>query len=181
MQVPSSFARLASLRSVLIAHNRLVHIPMQLSALPHLERLNASSNRIVAINCALPAIRSLILDDNQLVSVPRGVCLSPRIEVLSLERNYITDIPTEVGRLAELQTLKLAGNDNVSSVPEAAIGSLVRLRHLGLRSTRVRSLPASLYGLKGLTCSVDLDQPSSGNEQDEVARAAVGYTAENGD
>jgi Leucine-rich repeat (LRR) protein len=144
LQVPDSFARLRSLRSLLITHNRLTNIPIQLSALPRLERLNASSNRIVAVDCALPAIRCLVLDDNCLLSIPRGVCLSPQLQILSLERNRITEVPLDIGRLAELKTLKLAGNDGVSTVPEKVIGRLSGLRYIGLRATGIKSLPAIL-------------------------------------
>lgn len=80
-QVPASFAHLSCLRSLLISHNRFTHVPMELSALPALELLNANGNEIAMVDCVLPSVRRLLLDGNRLTTIPRGVLLCRRLQV----------------------------------------------------------------------------------------------------
>jgi len=79
--VPASFARLASLHSLLLSHNRLTHVPMELSALPSLELFNASNNEIAAVDCVLPSVRRLLLDHNRLTAIPTGLLRCRRLQV----------------------------------------------------------------------------------------------------
>jgi len=54
---------------------------MELSALPALELLNASSNEIADVDCVLPAVRRLLLDDNRLTAIPPGVLRCRQLQV----------------------------------------------------------------------------------------------------
>jgi len=81
VQVPASFARLGRLRSLILSHNRLTHVPMELSALPSLELFNAANNEIAAVDCILPSVRRLLLDDNRLTTIPHGVLRCRRLQV----------------------------------------------------------------------------------------------------
>ena len=68
---------------------------MELSALPALELLNATGNKISAFDCVLRGVRRLLLDDNRLTTIPRGVlgCRLLQVELSSVTsrlRSYET-------------------------------------------------------------------------------------------
>ena len=70
------------------------------------------------------------------------------LEDLRLSGNQLTSAPPELGRLAKLEVLLLDGN-RLTSIPET-LGRLESLEFLNLSINRLRSVPRSLGGLANL-------------------------------
>jgi len=67
---------------------------------------------------------------------------------LDLRRKNLSELPSEVGQLAELRTLSLNGN-SLSSLPES-IGKLSKLQTLDASDNQLEALPASIGEMSGL-------------------------------
>jgi Leucine-rich repeat (LRR) protein len=102
-----------------------------------------------AHNARMAALQEEIVDlgGAGLTDIPQSVFQSsPR--ALNLHRNRLVELPSEIGRLKELEVLILSENQ-LASLPEE-IGELENLRTLDLGHNRLASLPASFSKLKGL-------------------------------
>jgi len=83
-------------------------------------------------------------------AVPPEIGDLTNLKTLSISVNSrLTEVPAEIGRLAELEHLDLA-NTGLTSVPPE-LGNLRKLDFLGLARTRLGSLPPELGNLSALT------------------------------
>jgi protein scribble len=87
--------------------------------------------------------------DNLLKTIPDSLCTIQRLETLDLGSNEIEEIPSLVGRLANLKVLWLDLNQ-LKSIP-SEIGKLKRLQYLELSENMLETLPEEIAGCTSLT------------------------------
>ncbi|WP_085710095.1 MULTISPECIES: NEL-type E3 ubiquitin ligase domain-containing protein [unclassified Pseudomonas] len=98
-----------------------------------------------------PGLRMLRLTGNELTRIPQAIEAMPGLTVLDLSDNRIRLIEqamTTLAPLEHLQSLDLSFNPTLGRPPR--VGTLRRLRHLGLRETGISEWPGEMEGLTAL-------------------------------
>ncbi|KAI3728285.1 hypothetical protein L6452_16919 [Arctium lappa] len=138
-------SNLDQLRTLNLSHNFLKgHLPISLFHLPHLEKVDLSSNEfdgVLPVTINLPALQVLDISYNTFTgSIPAGLCVnSTRIRLLSLAVNYFDGIiPPQFGNCHLLQHLSVASNFLSGQIPEFLF-RLPRLRELALQDNMFTS------------------------------------------
>ncbi|KOM33823.1 hypothetical protein LR48_Vigan01g337900 [Vigna angularis] len=111
--------------------------PVELTQLPHLEKLYLDNNRLSVLPPELGVLRSLKVlrvDSNMVVSVPAELRQCMQLVELSLEHNKLVRPLLDFRAMAELRVLRLFGNP-LEFLPE--ILPLHKLRHLSLANIRI--------------------------------------------
>ncbi len=128
-------------------------IPLELSNLSNLRRLNLVSNQlsgeIPAELGSLSNLRELNLSSNQLIGeLPAELGRVSALRELNLSSNQLTgEIPAELGDLTNLQRLALSNNQLTGSIP-AELGSLANLEYLLLSGNQfVGCMTGNLRGV----------------------------------
>ena len=93
-------------------------------------------------------MQRLYLRYNQLRTLPSEIGKLKNLQVLYLRFNKLTTLPPEIGELENLRTLYLRNNKLVTLPPE--IGELSNLRTLHLRNNKLVTLPPGIGNLKKL-------------------------------
>jgi internalin A len=86
-----------------------------------------------------------------LTELPSEIGQLSNLQSLYLTDNQLTSLPPEIGELSSLQELSLFDNQ-LTSLP-AAIGQLTNLQELLLNDNQLRHLPTELGNLTNLTCA----------------------------
>ncbi|XP_045593911.2 leucine-rich repeat-containing G-protein coupled receptor 5 isoform X1 [Procambarus clarkii] len=177
-EVPAEVVHCTKLRQLLLSSNRLTYVgETSLKGLTHLEEVKLQSNPVLSVHhrafTNLPALTKLILkeakqlqafpdlngtssleliriDRSALTTVPWDLCTSaPRLRSLNLQRNQISIMP-DLTLCRDLRLLDLS-NNNISSLPEGAFGSLSYLQDLLLQGNRIASIHNNTFsGLERL-------------------------------
>ncbi|KAK7359751.1 hypothetical protein VNO77_01716 [Canavalia gladiata] len=111
--------------------------PVELTQLPHLEKLYLDNNKLTVLPPELGKLRSLRVlrvDSNMLISVPVELRQCVQLMELSLEHNKLIRPLLDFRAMAELRVLRLFGNP-LEFLPE--ILPLLKLRHLSLANIRI--------------------------------------------
>ncbi|XP_035545506.1 phospholipase A I-like isoform X2 [Juglans regia] len=111
--------------------------PIEVTRLPHLEKLFFDNNKLTLLPPELGELKSLKVlrvDYNMLVSVPVELRQCVGLVELSLEHNKLVRPLLDFRAMAELQVLRLFGNP-LEFLP--AILPLHKLRHLSLANIRI--------------------------------------------
>ncbi|RHN64947.1 putative phospholipase A(1) [Medicago truncatula] len=111
--------------------------PVELTQLPHIEKLYLNNNKLAVLPPELGELRSLRVlrvDNNMLVSVPVELRQCVELVELSLEHNKLVRPLLDFRAMAELRVLRLFGNP-LEFLPE--ILPLHKLRHLSLANIRI--------------------------------------------
>jgi hypothetical protein len=98
-----------------------------------------------------PGLRMLSLTGNELTRIPQAIEAMPGLTVLDLSDNRIRLSEQAMSTLApleHLQSLDLSFNPTLGRPPR--VGTLRRLRHLGLRETGISEWPGEMEGLTAL-------------------------------
>ncbi|KAJ7967666.1 Patatin [Quillaja saponaria] len=112
-------------------------LPVELTRLPHLEKLYLDNNKLSLLPPELGDLKTLKVlgvDYNMLVSVPFELRQCVELVELSLEHNKLVRPLLDFRAMAELQVLRLFGNP-LEFLPE--ILPLHNLRHLSLANIRI--------------------------------------------
>ncbi|KAG6641648.1 phospholipase A I-like isoform X1 [Carya illinoinensis] len=113
--------------------------PVEISRLPHLEKLYLDNNKLTLLPSELGELKSLKalrVDYNMLVSVPVELRQCVELVELSLEHNKLVRPLLDFRAMAELRVLRLFGNP-LEFLPE--ILPLHKLRHLSLANIRIEA------------------------------------------
>lgn len=111
--------------------------PVELTRLPHLEKLYLDNNKLTVLPPELGELKSLKVlrvDYNMLVSVPVELRQCVELVELSLEHNKLVRPLLDFRAMAELRVLRLFGNP-LEFLPE--ILPLHKLRHLSLANIKI--------------------------------------------
>lgn len=111
--------------------------PVEITRLPHLEKLYLDSNRLTLLPSEIGELKGLKVlraDHNMLVSVPVELKLCVGLVELSVEHNKLVRPLLDFRAMAELRVLRLFGNP-LEFLPE--ILPLHKLRHLSLANVRI--------------------------------------------
>ncbi|KAK4753266.1 hypothetical protein SAY87_022064 [Trapa incisa] len=112
-------------------------LPVEITQLPHLEKLCLDSNKFSILPPELGELKNLKvlrIDHNMLVSVPVELRQCVELVELSLEHNKLVRPLLDFRAMAELRVLRLFGNP-LEFLPE--ILPLQKLRHLSLANIRI--------------------------------------------
>jgi hypothetical protein len=93
--------------------------------------------------CNGTVVTSLDLRNYYLTALPESIGGLAQLRTLKLAGNRLTALPESIGGLAQLDTLDLRGNYYLAALPES-IGGLTQLRTLDLRDNFLLALPESL-------------------------------------
>lgn len=139
---------MTALRTVHLAHNRLVSLPASLVALPRLTELDASHNALTAIlpDDALAeadsALASVLLRNNRLEHIPALLLSCTGLRALHLAANALATVPLGISALIHLDSLNLACNRLTTLPPE--LGLLGSLTELNLAGNQLDSFDSTL-------------------------------------
>ncbi|KAI3870576.1 hypothetical protein MKX03_022769 [Papaver bracteatum] len=133
-------------------------LPVELTRLPLLEKLNLDNNKLTQLPPELgelTALKVLTVDCNMLASVPAELRQCVGLVELSLEHNKLVRPLLDFRAMSELRTLKLFGNP-IEFLPE--ILPLHKLRHLSFANIRIKGNDSSL---KSVNVEIETENSSS--------------------
>ena len=90
----------------------------------------------------------LDLRSKELTEIPSEIFQLSNLQQLDLSNNQITKIPDEIAALSNLQQLSLGGNQ-ITEIPDA-IAALSNLQELGLWNNQIVKIPDAIAELKNL-------------------------------
>ncbi|XP_071144009.1 leucine-rich repeat protein soc-2 homolog [Mytilus edulis] len=172
--LPSSLARIRTLKFLLVANNLLTHLPETITNLTHLIMLDLTHNKLTSLPQNLGSLRvlqTLKLGQNQFETLPHDIghmtilkdldlhsnnlCYLPftiqglrKLKYLNLANNRFDQVPIPVCKLRSLKVLNCRGNNLQSLAPD--FEALTNLRELNLSYNRFESVPTAIYSLSEL-------------------------------
>ena len=114
--VPARLLKLPSLRDLRLSENKIVELPKKCKWSPSLKTLNLSDNLLETLpqSMAQAKLSVLNLARNNLYEVPPCICKITTLQSLDLSANpRLTQLPYEMGRLRNIEFLKLEHLDQV--------------------------------------------------------------------
>ena len=154
-KVPEKIFRLANMRVLDLAHNKLLVLPGAIGGLAHLTTLTLDRNKLKALPdalCRCVKLETLSAEQNQLAQLPAGLGALVKLKKLNLARNALLFLPPTLEKCAALQECDVSHNQIAAFVNWAGLASL---RDLNLSFNPIPELPSfSAAGLKRLK---DLD------------------------
>ncbi|MEH2140405.1 leucine-rich repeat domain-containing protein [Nostoc sp.] len=135
-----------------VSGNNLKTLPLELSGLPNLRKLDISSNPLESIPDVVTQIlhlEELILIRVELTEIPEAIANLSNLTQLHLSRNQITEIPEAIAKLTNLTQLHLNSN-RITQIPDA-IAKLTNLTQLHLNSNQITQIPETIAKLTNLT------------------------------
>ncbi|KAJ7308345.1 hypothetical protein JRQ81_008882 [Phrynocephalus forsythii] len=155
-EFPSGFPEQTRLISVEFTNISIIAVDA-LRALPHLEELHLSNNKLKTLSNSLfrflPRLRTVDLSNNQLRDLPPGLFRNnTALAVVSLKGNRLTHLRSVwFETLSQLQILDVSENQLIE-VPPFSFDTLENLTNLDLSHNRLRELsPRVFAGLARLT------------------------------
>ncbi|XP_065834335.1 leucine-rich repeat-containing protein 40-like isoform X1 [Oscarella lobularis] len=107
-------AGMKSIQRLNLQHNRLSNLSSPKTECLSLKEIYLGNNELLAVDAAwlrgFPALIILDIRDNKLSSFPAEVTGCLKLERLDLSNNDISGLPYEMGNMAQLKSLALAGN-----------------------------------------------------------------------
>ena len=145
--LPSEIGQLVNLTYLDCSRNLMSGLPPELSHL-HLEVLLMSDNKLFSIPAVVCGIGCNHKQDTDIIS-GNEVTGVPTLRVLDVARNSIITLPSGIGKLVELEELRI--NSNKIRHLAHVIENLHHLQILDARDNSVPSLPVELGKCTGLT------------------------------
>ncbi|XP_043275954.1 leucine-rich repeat protein 1 [Venturia canescens] len=124
--------RLQSLKILDLSENQLSSLPNELGTLPNLTELHLASNRLKFDLSS----KSTWLD---------GTNIRKNLKLLDISSNEISHLPSQIGRLRSLVTLKMT--DNLLRTLPQSMGNLMSLKFLNVKRNLLDCLPGSMLNL----------------------------------
>ncbi len=169
---PAGLTKNKNLKHLILSNNAITEL--EIPALPKLEKLNLSRNKIERIPESiqnLSGLKQLTLNYNSIQSVSPAIASLTKLEQLSFYQNKLTAIPESVYELRALREIDLYHNEiervgeqiaqlknleilylshnKILSLP-LAVGNLSMLQELYLSDNKLLELPASINQLQNL-------------------------------
>lgn len=154
-EVPKVLSRLKKLSHLSIFNSRIIEIPSYISEFKTLEILDLHGNAIEEIdNITFPPLKELILKNNKFTTLSPSITRIESLVKLDFESNDITEIPTHISKLSNLEKLIIgAHNGELNDVPKE-LSALKNLKMLEISSNKFQTIPLPICGLENL---VELD------------------------
>lgn len=119
VSLPANIHILNKLCVLDLRRNQLRSVPACLLQLPSLRDLRLSENKIVELpkKCEWsPSLKTLTLNDNLLETLPKSMAQA-KLSILFLARNNLYEVPSCVCEITTLQSLDLSGNPRLTQLP----------------------------------------------------------------
>ena len=165
-KLPYAVAQFQQLTHLNVSNNHLSELPSHtLAQLPHLVKVEADSNYLVAFPTALalhPKLEYLSLRMNSITAVMNNVPQfdhAPALKTLLLQKNNIQKVQERLSLLTQLQTLHLASNE-LQSLPNT-LKDLAQLEYLDLRHNKFEQVPAVLEAVPQLETLIWFPNPAA--------------------
>jgi Leucine rich repeat/Leucine Rich repeats (2 copies) len=149
-KVPNPVFKIAKLKTLWLAENRLTEFPERMRDLHRLEFLDASNNAIQEIEALqnLISLKRLDLHGNEIGCIPFGIDGLKRLTHADFSHNCITTVPPSLFRIEKLSDLRLSYN-RIEEIP-GTIAECDDLKHLDLNFNEISVLPESFSKLQQL-------------------------------
>ena len=144
--VPSSINILSKLCCLDLRRNQLRTIPASLLQMPNLRELRLSENKIVELprKCKWsPSLKTLNLCDNSLETLPKSMGKA-KLSILYIARNNLYEVPLCICEITTLQSLDLSSNPRLTQLPPQ-MGRLTNIEVL-----KLENLDQVRNGFKGM-------------------------------
>ncbi|MCK4934313.1 MAG: leucine-rich repeat domain-containing protein [Simkaniaceae bacterium] len=159
---PREIGNFSGLKVLSLWNHELQILPEELSKLTNLVKLDLSHNptlrRFPGVICRIPSLTELSLLNAKLLVLPREIGQLTNLKTLGLGMNYIEVLPPEFSSLTKLTELHLS-NNLLTSLPKY-LGDFP-LERLGIRDTRLGSVPSSFWKLPQKELSLEGNAGSS--------------------
>ncbi|MFT4976037.1 MAG: hypothetical protein ACI8S6_001932 [Myxococcota bacterium] len=152
LDFPDAVSRLRSLHRLNLRGNALAELPESITRFPGLLSLELAQNRLVGLPepvTRLATLRSLDLSFNPLAALHGAIGRLAALEHLSLVSCELTELPEGMRQLERLVSLNLSRARRLRCLPPV-VYALPALRHLSLRSSRIRLSIADVARLESL-------------------------------
>jgi len=149
--LPEEVGQFKSLKRLQLAGNQLTSLPPVISTLTQLEEVWFHGNLLEELPEHIGRLKNLerlSLAGNRLLQLPDSLAQLTELRELSVSGNFIEEVPASVGCLGKLVTLSMNGNRLKTVCPE--IGGCTSLKFLNLQANQLTSLPDSINQLQEL-------------------------------
>ena len=122
--IPARLLEMSSLRDLRLSENKIVELPKKCKWSPSLKALNLSDNSLETLpkSMANAKLSILYIARNNLYEVPLCICAITTLQSLDLSGNpRLTQLPPQMGRLTNIEMLKLENLDQVRVVTHMII------------------------------------------------------------
>ncbi|XP_078352523.1 leucine-rich repeat serine/threonine-protein kinase 2-like isoform X1 [Oculina patagonica] len=151
--IPASLLQMSSLRDLKLSENKIVELPRKCKWSPSLKILNLNDNALETLpkSMAQAKLSILYLARNNLYEVPLCICQIITLQSLDLSGNpRLTQLPPQMGRLTNIEMLKLENLDQLTDPPEEikrnGIKTISYLRNILRRSEGYYTMKLMLVG-----------------------------------
>ena len=146
-----------------LSHKGLTELPSSLRHLTNLTELNVSVNQLTVLPDAIGQLTNLThlsVSGNQLTILPDTIGQLANLTQLDVSINRLTALPPSIGYISCLETLRVDGNPNLSTLP-IFLGNCSRLMHLNIEGTSIPKpnrgqILAACRGMRGLEAAEKL-------------------------
>uniref|UniRef100_A0A3Q2PJX0 protein-serine/threonine phosphatase n=1 Tax=Fundulus heteroclitus TaxID=8078 RepID=A0A3Q2PJX0_FUNHE len=130
--------RFSRLRSLNLSNNHLGQFPLAICDIPTLTEVNLSCNYLDSVPSSVGAMTNLqtfLLDGNSLSDLPSELGSLRRLSYLGLSFNQFSHVPQVLERLASMEKLCMAGNNQETLTLQDF--RLLRVKHIDLRLNKI--------------------------------------------
>ncbi|KAJ8309808.1 hypothetical protein KUTeg_011673 [Tegillarca granosa] len=159
--IEQSFVGLSKLRTLSLKDNRLNSFPFVLNPLVELNDLSLDDNKLIVISDEAvkdinnSKIQNLRLVNCSLDRIPGAITGRngnlQHLQLLDFSKNNIKSLDRiDLQNLHSLQTLYLAGNQNLQYVSDSALSNLLNLTSIDLSDTGIKTVPNAFKNIPSL-------------------------------
>ncbi|WP_138477815.1 leucine-rich repeat domain-containing protein [Dyadobacter bucti] len=138
------------IKTINLERSLLTAIPEAIYRFPNLEKLLLAHNDIEEVNLdlsRLPKLQQLDLDGNILTQDKVHLSKNKSIKLLNLQNNMLTDVPDVVPNCKKLESVWL-GRNNMSGLSNKSFTKLKRIKDLNLYKAEITVLPKGVRRMR---------------------------------